>query len=130
MFLKYVFFLSYDCENDFEDKLKEKNPFACSNERRTPIYMFCICLSLRLFFSFLSITDVLCVRVWNEWEEIAKVSRGSVVGQQPKITLYVELSPWHAPITTSTFLLIEKSHSLRCKNSNMHRFKLVYIYIL
>lgn len=24
MFLKYVFFLSYDCENDFEDKLKEK----------------------------------------------------------------------------------------------------------
>lgn len=32
MFLKYVFFLSYDCENDFEDKLKEKNPFACSNK--------------------------------------------------------------------------------------------------
>lgn len=24
MFLKYVFFLFYDCENDFEDKFKEK----------------------------------------------------------------------------------------------------------
>lgn len=33
MFLKYVFFLFYDCENDFEDKFKEKNLFVCSNER-------------------------------------------------------------------------------------------------
>lgn len=55
MFFKYLSLLSNDCENDFEDILKEKNPFACSNERRTPIYMFCICLSLRLFFPFFEI---------------------------------------------------------------------------
>lgn len=85
MFLKYVFFLSYDCENDFEDKLKEKKSFACSNERRTPIYMFCICLSLRLFFSFLrliSANNRCFVRTCVEWmggncQSVARVSSGS-----------------------------------------------------
>lgn len=58
MFLKYVFFLFYDCENDFEDKFKEKNLFVCSYERWILIYMFCKCLSLRLFFFFLRLIFV------------------------------------------------------------------------